>query len=360
MDTQFLQRSGKKHLATSLYCRLSQQRKKTPELISYFHQIVSLHTAERIRKDLIGRTCPHRLHMYLYKLLRFCFEKRIQESQLLPISNLLKEIYKCEGNFQSIFSIILTGHMTLDALGMHADVNILYPGCAESSLSQRNLEACEYYLHHISLMQLDDFGEDNRPHMLLNQPVDNEGKYAPLLAATVKRDPNIVLLLLRYGATFPRGVDTKLDPLEQLVNDMNSLYLFRNTGFGEHIKRVLTSEDSKVKQCLCYFKRAVRNIHFTTSTHLNTIFCNEDEEEKEIRYSQNRNISGVETKKYSLHPELAATLGIRCEYDPVSLKHLCRCLIRECILRRTQSLPLSIAKLPLPQLLKSYLDLKLD
>ncbi|KAK3581086.1 hypothetical protein CHS0354_033874 [Potamilus streckersoni] len=324
MDTQCLRRSGKTHRARAGYCRLPQHRKKPPELISYFHQIVSLHSAERIRKDLIGRACPHRLHIYLYKLLRFCFEERIQESRLLPVSVLLQEIYKCEGNFQSIFSIVLTDHVL-------ADVNILYPGCAESNLSQSNLEACEYYLHHISLMQLDDFGEDNRPHIILNQPVDNEGKYTPLSAATVKRDPNLVLLLLRYGATFSCGVDTTLDPMEQLVNDMNSLYLFRNTGFSEDTKRVLTFEDSKVKKCLGYFRRAMRKIPFSISTHLNTIFSNEDEE-KEIGYSKERNIRGGELKKYSLHPELAATLCIRCEPDPISLKHLCRCLIRECIL----------------------------
>lgn len=326
-----------------------------PGLISKIHHLLEIHRARRERNIIQGTTCRIHTHKALMKAIRLCYEQKICDSKLYPVGDLFLELFLCTGNSCAIFSILLGGHMTSHL--MNTDVNILYP----NQVMKDNITAFEYYLHHISNVS---GGKGNTLFDFVNQEIDQYSGILPLSAAVQKRDPSVVLVLLRYGADpFLSSVDSSYDdkmqnPTEQLIDDLNGLFLFKNTGFSEETRAKLETEEAKVWECLSYFRRAVPGIPLTSTTHIITTIDEGDTNCEQ--YIDNRFLV---KQMYGIHPGIVQTIDINFFKATVSLKHLSRCAIRGQLKRNRSnitSVPKGISMLPLPSQLKSYLDLQID
>lgn len=84
--------------------------------------IVEKVNTHKYRRRLKG-TC--REHLFLYKHLRLCFEKNSNDK---VINEIIVEIFKCEGNLQSIFSVLLPSHVIRNAYHINNNIHVLYPG----------------------------------------------------------------------------------------------------------------------------------------------------------------------------------------------------------------------------------------
>ncbi|KAL4234688.1 hypothetical protein ACF0H5_006329 [Mactra antiquata] len=317
-----------------------------PALITKLHRLLEVHRAERRYNAINGIICNRAIHKALLKAIRLCYEYKICESKLFPVGDLFLELFLCMGNSCSIFSIFLSVQMSTMS---HADSEILYP----SNRSGEMTSAFEYYLQHISSVKHSD--KD-----LMNLCISHESGLTPLSAGIQKRDPELVLQLLRYGADpFYTIEDSDPDmyvqnPTEQLIDDLNGLFLFKNTGFSEETCSKLRAEEIKVWQCLKYFRRAVVEIPITSTNHIVTTYADDVYEEHE-----KLNVK----KSYGVRRGIAENLNFDFFKPTVSLKHLCRCAIRQRLNENRSkkwSIPKSISLLPLPLLLRQYLDLKSD
>ncbi len=177
----------------------------------------------------------------------------------------------------------------------------------------------------------------------------------PLLLACHSINPAAVLLLLRYGADPLRsgqvhrviGIQFQ-HPLYVLLTKLNASVFWlshhqhldmplREQFFKTHDRQV---ED--IRQCLCYFSRAVAQLPIGLAGDGSTI----------------RDNLG---KVFYLHPKQADAVPSTRTSDPPELCHWSRCLIRNHLQQHSRlSLPSSIQKLPLPDLLKRYVDLLVD
>lgn len=326
-----------------------------PGLISKIHSLLEIH--RELRKENCKRKtkCSIGVHYSLLKAIRLCFEQKICESKLYPVGNLFLELFLCTGNTSSIFSILLEGQQTMTSHLMNTDVNILYP----KHMFDENKEAFEYYLQHVSsvdvqsgIIKLD----------IVNREIDPDSGTMPLAAAVQKRDPSLVLVLLKYGADpFMSSVNSSFDderiqnPTEQLIDDLNGLFLFKNTGFSEETRAKLAAEETKVWEILSYFRRAVPGIPLTSTNHIVTTL---DEEDTDcVEYVDDRFLA---KQMYGIHPRIVETINIDFFKPTASLKHLSRCAIREWLKAKVTSIPKGISILPLPPKLKAYVDLQLD
>lgn len=321
-----------------------------PGLISKIHHLLQVHSAQRLINKTNKRKCSHILHTALFKAIRMCFEQNISQSKLFPVRDLFLELLHCDGNLSSIFSILSSGHVT------HPAVNILYNNNAEE-----NSKAFDYYLHHISTLVSEEFGDSmGKPLDIINREIDDISHCLPLSAAVVKRDPALVLSLLRHGAdplntVLSPGTDEDPDHAEQLIDDLNGFVLFRNTGFTETTRNILAMEERKAWTCFAYFLRSVPSIVLSSTSHVITNIDNDEENEMTIK------IPVAERKTYNIHPLVASSLDMNCFTETPKLMHLCRCAIRRRIKEVNMlSLPSAIRSLPLPTALKEYLDLLKD
>ena len=327
-----------------------------PGLISKIHHLLQVHSAQRMISHAHKKKCCQVLHKALWKAIRMCFELNISESKLFPVKDLFLELLYCDGNLSSIFSILLTKHVT------HPAVNVLY-----NNEEQENCKAFDYYLHHISTLQIEEFGESKgSPLDIINHEIDSISNCLPISAAVTKRDPSLVLSLLRHGADplrADRSLGTSpddeidLDPTEQLIDDLNGFVLFKNTGFTDTTKAILATEEKKAWACFSYFLRSAPSIFLSASSH---IITGTDDGNEEDRYVEpNEPDSGRKT--YHIHPLVATSLNMDHFKQTPKLMHICRCAIRQNIKQLNQhSLPSAIQQLPLPTVLKDYLDLQLE
>ena len=328
-----------------------------PKLISKIHHLLHIHRSQRKRNLLHNSKCSSKLHRALQKVIRLCLVQNIGESQLYPVGNLFLELFECSGNSTAIFSILLDG-MTVTHCASR-DFTILYP--TESS-REENKEAFEYYLKH--LCHCDRTAHGSLTADFLNQEIEPFTCMSPLSAAVQKRDPEIILILLRYGADpflalgDPLFDERVRDPTEQLVDDLNGLYLFKNTGFNEETKSKLAEEEIKVLKCLNYIRRSVKRIPLTSSNHIVTSV--EQDDSSEIQTDDEKSVE----KAYNLHPQILENFQASHLNGLASLQQLCRCAVRATLQSRQSnsmfSIPKCISFLPLPNQLKNYLDLQYD
>lgn len=329
-----------------------------PGLISKIHNLLEIHRRLRKRHDITGNTkCSVNIHKALVKAIRMCFEQKIRESKLFPVGNLFLELFLCEGNSYALFSILFDSHVTLTSHLMNAHVNILYP----NHMAIENREAFEYYLQHISNVK---FKNSNHRVDLVNHEIDQDTGETPLTVAIKRRDPALVLTLLRYGADpfytpQSKGCDESMqNPAEQLVDDLNGLFLFKNTGFSQETRAKLAAVESQVWEILSYFRRAVPGIPLTSTNHIITTSSEADSDI--VEYVDDRFLA---KQMYGIHPRIAETIDIDFFKPTYSLKHLSRCAIREHLKdnhSKVTSIPRGISMLPLPAQLKAYLDLQVD
>ena len=326
-----------------------------PGLISKIHHLLQVHSAQRMIRKSHNKKCCQILHIALWKAIRMCFELNISESKLFPVRDLFLELFYCDGNLSSIFSILLCSHVT------HPAVNILY-----SNEQEENCQAFNYYLHHISTLQIEEFGDNKgKPLDIINMEIDNVSNCLPLSAAVAKRDPSLVLSLLRHGADPLRTVpgpetftddEEDSDPTEQLIDDLNGFVLFKNTDFTETTKNILAMEEKKLWTCFSYFLRSVPSIILSSSSHIITGVDDDNDESVVIKPKAHE-----ERKMYHIHPLVASSLNMEYFTETPKLIHICRCAIRKEMKQlNTRSLPSAIQRLPLPTKLKEYLDIQID
>lgn len=303
------------------------------QLIANISEVICIHEQRRERQHCNS-------HHHLYIAIRLCYENKIIQLNLME--KLISEIYKCEGNLHSIFSIILPGHVIKTSCHVNTNIHTLYPGFSGKSLQNKYLHAFEFYLHHICNVT----GVLDSSELLINKEFDENEMYTPLQAATMRSDPYLVKLLLRHGADpfqTPSDPETTTDPVGNIVSFLNSVFIFKNNSFKDSTRQALSDEKTKGLLCLDYISRAVESIPLAQNSHFHT----ETSEEKE------------ETKKYHISSKLASCLNVD-DYNGVpTLQHIIRCRIRRCLLTSSgKSLPGLIQRLPLPVSLKLYVDLQ--
>ncbi|CAG2250576.1 ASB17 [Mytilus edulis] len=267
------------------------------DIVSKIREVANIH---KYRRRLKGKCIEHDS---LYMSLRLCFEYEINEKELAQ--NLLLEMFICEGNLDTIFSILLPGHVIKTLSSVKRYTNLLYPGFMSKTMRKKLVESFHFYLRQIcETREKLTNGECD----IIDRPFEITELHNPLSAAAVCRDPEMV---------------------EVLVED------------------ALTEEGRRGLICLDTFMRGVWSVSFDASTHINTLE-NGDDSDKKLE----------EQKSYGLNPKLADMFDYKHYMGVRSLQHVCRCSIRTTLSKNSPTLPSEIEKLPLPPSIKAYLDLK--
>ena len=210
---------------------------------------------------------------------------------------------------------------------------------SELDLTQRNLPYHTY-------------GCDVR---FVDAPLPGSRGSTPLLLACHAINPDAVLLLLRYGADplrsgqLHRVIGLQFQhPLYVLLTKLNASVFWLS--HHQHLDVTLRDQFMKthlrqvddIRLCLRYFGRAAVQLPIAFADGGSTI----------------RDNSG---KIFYLHPAHHDAVPLSRTKDPAELCHLARCSIRKYIQQHCQRDPSSsISKLPLPSLIKRYLDLLTD
>ncbi|XP_067617259.1 uncharacterized protein stops [Eurosta solidaginis] len=270
----------------------------------------------REKKGGNGDVClMGKYHNILYIALRTCWDWGVRDSDVVVY--LLEEIYSCEKTFERIFLGALFGpHAPHFIAGWRSDFRD----------QDENTRAMVYFLHHATSLSMQmpvwiARYEQDRMIKFIDVPIESCGRSSPLRVALQASAPDLLLILLRYGASPnpPDGGDSVVLALLEKLTENGRNYVLQNVS------------------CLQILLRNMPMIEMP---------C------KPIIYSTRREIF---FKKYG---RLLIDRIITKEqvYGVVSLRHLCRCRIRD-LLRQNCQLPNGIDTLRLPRRLQRYIDL---
>ncbi|XP_052819227.1 uncharacterized protein LOC128245062 [Mya arenaria] len=354
---------------------ISTQILDRPAIISKIYHLLSIHrqkTEEALQQNKILKQCHLKpchdcsssLHIALQKAIRLCYNQKIGESRLYPVGELFLELFHCGGDTSALFSPLLDANLIRRS---HSGNEILYPKKDAANIHI----TFEYYLNHVcnintTVISDSQFAASIKNTDLINKEIGHNSGILPLSAAIHKRDPAFVLILLRYGADPFHSLEANSssyedhirNPTENVIDDLNGLFLFKNTAFSDNICAQLAAEEAKVWTCLTYIRRAVPGIDLTSCTHIITSSgYDSDDKVNEPRKPVPMG------PKYNLLPKLADKIDLKFFKKTSSLKQLCRCVVRQKLQANCKtigSIPKGINLLPLPRLLKDYLDLQTD
>ena len=301
------------------------------------------------------------VHSVLIIGAHFCQRYNILEVPQL-IRDILKTSYACEGGFDRFLCF-------LDPLIFPFEVDpILYPTSAMGGAnSTKHLEVLEYFLSASQgIRETVDFSEfdverEGAPFSVHSEevgmvevPVTMCRGSTPLLLACHSICSSAVLLLLRYGANPLRpgqvqyivGMQFQL-PIYVIVTKLNAS-VFWST-HNQHLDPTVREQfmarqkvnDRELKQCIRYFCRVLPRLPVQISNHVIT--------DASIR----------DSSRFQLNPRYADLIPDERRGTAAELTHLCRCVIRD-HLKSSGHLPSGINQLPLPSLIKEYLDLQHD
>lgn len=337
---------------SSAGCAFPRRKLDRVDLISNIYHLLRVHKMRQAWNRRSQKGCSAKVHKALKSAIFSCFEHRISESRLYPVGELFYELYACTGGSLALFSILFENAIP-DA--------ILYPSKKKDDM----YDAFQYYLHHVGCIQT---GFNSKVVDLINTQIETEpGMFIvlPLTAAVQKRDPVLILSLLKFGAdpllcVSSSDVQSHYTPAKHLIDDLNGFYMFKNSGFNENTRAKLAEQEARAWTCLDYIRRAVPTLPLTSSTHITT--CQEDENEDESIWEEEDKERVISLPMYSIHPRLAEQINMDF-FQLASLKHLCRCTIRRQLksnVGKVPNVPKGIKYLPLPQMLKSYLNLDIQ
>lgn len=160
--------------------------------------------------------------------------------------------------------------------------------------------------------------------------MESYAQSVPLRVAIQHGAPDILLLLLRYGASTEED-DVAPSPIEMLLSKLNE---YEDQAQYPHHLLV----------CLKVLLRTIPSVYLRTPSHL-AMQC------------------GIESVSvYEHYPKLVEKCLLPVERSgrsPPELKHLCRCSVRT-RLAENFALPHGIRSLQLPEALRGYLDLLAD
>ncbi|KAI9584460.1 uncharacterized protein LOC119635123 [Glossina fuscipes] len=270
----------------------------------------------RDKKDANGDVClMGKFHNILYIALRTCWDWGVRDSAVVVV--LLEEIYACEKTFERIFLGALFGpHAPHFIAGWRSDFRD----------QDENTRAMVYFLHHATSLDMTlpvwiARYEQERMLKFIDIPIESCGRSSPLRVALQASAPDLLLILLRYGAepNPPDGGSSAVLALLDKLTENGRNYLYQNVS------------------CL---QILLRNIPLVEMPY------------KPIIYSTRREMF------FERYGRLLIDKILKKEqvYGVMSLRHLCRCRIRD-LLRSNGQLPEGIDTLRLPRRLQRYIDL---
>ena len=323
-------------------------------LTGFVHCLIRMHR-QKCGTEENNTVCDKsvtRIHNSLYTALRMCFELNIRSSEV--VSELIREIFQCEGSLHSIFSIMAIsqtsprGNPIPNVNNVHTI--LLYPG-ADNSRFDEVKPALTYYLKNLIPLPSNEKGSNQilqkfLPSQILNDTINDGEIVTPLMAATMRKEPDVVLTLLQYGAdplVLSGDEDSNAqNPIHYIINCLNSISVIKNYTWLQAQKDV-ASEEEKALEIFGYLSRAVLRIDVRETV---TLELKTEDDDREPQY-------------YSAHPRLAEKIDLSEFRNPPHLHHICRYTIRQVINTAAKNtIPESIKLLPLPVPLQNYLDLK--
>ncbi|XP_059218998.1 uncharacterized protein LOC106087842 isoform X2 [Stomoxys calcitrans] len=270
----------------------------------------------RDQKDANGDVClMGKYHNILYIALRTCWDWGVRDSAVVVV--LLEEIYACEKTFERIFLGALFGPNAPHFIaGWRSDFRD----------QDENTRAMVYFLRHATSLGMTlpvwiARYEQERLVKFIDIPIESCGRSSPLRVALQASAPDLLLILLRYGANPnpPDGGTSAVLALLDKLTENGRNYVFQNVS------------------CLQILLRNIPMIELPF---------------KPIVYSTRREMF------FERYGSLLIDKIITKEqvYGVMSLRHLCRCRIRD-LLRNNGQLPDGIDTLRLPRRLQRYIDL---
>ena len=136
-----------------------------------------------------------------------------------------------------------------------------------------------------------------------------------------------------------------------IVTKLNAS-VFWNTTRNQHLSSGVRQQyinkqnslDVELKLCLRYFCRSLERLPITFGSRVGAVEPHPDT---------------CTPFAFALHPDYRPLLPRERLDSPAELVHICRCAIRR-TLKGKEELPAGIQQLPVPVLIKQYLDLLLD
>lgn len=269
-----------------------------------------------------------KFHNILYIAIKLCYDWRLPNNQI--VCRLLNDIFYCEKTFERLFVGAIFGiRVTHFLSGWKSDFDN----------REENKNALIYYLDHAvkaKLVYKCPFGTINA--RFIDIPMESYGQMLPLKVAIQHGSPDILLILLRYGASITNDTNnTPTSSLEILLKKLNDYA-------GDCDEDIIPIIPQNLLICLKYLLRTVLTASIATPIHI----------------SEQIGLDRVTvTEQYPNLVKFNLIPPERSGLNPPELCHLCRCCIRKC-LDNNSELPHGIKKLQIPQSLRNYLDLLSD
>ncbi|XP_035724896.1 uncharacterized protein LOC118442834 [Vespa mandarinia] len=321
-------------------------RYKRRELVGYFSDVInSCAEAEKLDKQDVcerivlsalryhnitmmenGQVCLlGKFHNVLYVAAKLCFDWKLRNNEI--VIRLLNDIFYCEKTFERIFVGAIFGTRVTHFLsGWKSDFED----------QEENIKALVYFMDHAIEGKLEyRCASSTIKSRFIDVPMESYGQVVPLRVAIQHGAPDILMIMLRYGASIESD-NLAPSPIEILLAKLNEYDI--------------QSSDEKIiypKDLLVCLKLLLRTIPMASVKTPNHIAAH----------------SGVfSVSMYEHYPNLVEQNLVPPERSglcPPELIHLCRCSIRE-ILFRNWALPHGIQRLQIPQTLRNYLDIMSD
>jgi ankyrin repeat/SOCS box protein 17 len=267
-------------------------------------------------------------HNILYVAAKLCCDWKSSDNA--TVVRLLNDIYHCEHTFERLFVGAIFGIRVTHLLsGWKSD----FDSCAE------NLVAIEYFLKHATKAKL-EYDSGSGVTRFIDIPMKSYAQSQPVRLAAYFAKAEVLLLLLRYGASVLADHETDEMPMEEPFSRFQEFCVFS-----------LPLHQTEIPlTCLKILLRAIPTVAALPS----------DSFSGNVRVVVGKGVFGV--SRMYVHPRLLQE-GIipssRSGLTPPELKHLSRCVIRN-VLRENWQLPLGIRSLPIPSSVQDYLDLLVD
>lgn len=299
------------------------------ELMAVRHAVLA---AIRYHQNSIlsnGMVCNmDKCHNILYVAAKLCCDWQFNDNA--TVVRLLNVMYHCEQTFERLFVGAIFGiRVTRLISGWKSD----FDSCAE------NLVAIEYFLKHATKAKL-EYNSGGGVTRFIDIPMKSYAKSQPLRLAASFAKAEVLLLLLRYGASVMSDNETDEVPIAEPLSR-----------FQEFCVLSLPLHQNEIPlTCLKILLRAFPTVAALPS----------DPFSGNIRVFIGKGDCGL--SRIYVHPRLLQEGVIpssRSGLTPPELKHLSRCAIRN-ILRENWQLPLGIRSLPIPSSVQDYLDLLVD
>ncbi|KAK6173062.1 hypothetical protein SNE40_016595 [Patella caerulea] len=310
-------------------------------LAAFINGLADLHRTS-MKKSAGQSCCLRSIHDKIYIALRLCYELDLK-SRNTP-RKLIQEILVCEGNLYSIFSIFSLCHVTMEFPSFNINSFSLYPGLTASTFKDKVVPAFKYYCQClIPTIDSEIYISDSiRLETFINRPIDESFiTVSPLKAAAMMKDPQLVSMLLDFGAdpSLRMGEDDSENssPLGYIICYLNSYCaLTKYSKFDGSI-----------------FKQALECFHFMTK-----VVTNIQIKENQLQWNQEDHCKNTIENIFTVHPLLASYINLDKFKQPSSLQQLSSTVIRKAIIKYScDILHNSIEYLPIPQLLKRFLSL---